>query len=740
MQEKNFMNARGRFGLVIPEINSSLDYEFIEGVFAEAKILGYDVIVYTGVFNSIRELRYDNYISGLENIYTLICTQKLDGIIIAAERFHAQDILKKIYDYAVMTSTPCLVLGGETNNAVSMEAEEFSGMYAITRHMIEEHGCRKLYCLAGVPGHKSSLERLRGFTEACSDFGIEVYERDIIYGYFWKNVPHQLGIDIIEGRIESPDAVICCNDVMAVSLTEVLTSKGIRVPEDVKVTGYDGSWDSALNFPSITTIAGRDKQFGADAVCRLYEIITNQNAEQNVCRQYVRFGKSCGCFENLPMDLHLVDMIERSREKRQYLPTDFIHRMSDNATLTELSDNIDEVGHILGDMEGMDICLCSDWQGDMDNPDNFRQFGYSDEMYLLLSKRFGDNEKAHYTFKTSDILPKLDSKHEPCLIVLTSLHCSGQIIGYIGSIYAECRRMYIDEYYAGWCDSVSNGIKMLQKKLYAEYIRKQIENISETSLLTGMLNSRGFIVKTSEAFEKYRTDGKNCYLLMLTYYPSEIGSTSLELIFEKIMMNLCSHRVCAKIREETFAVIIPATDKEEVSNTSQNLIAALESGFRDHFGDVTLPEFAVYFSTIESSDIYEIEKNVYESGQNLYEKRKAQEDSYMDYRQEIYRLRRNITAEPQRDWNIDDMAHGIGISRSHLQRLYKQFFSVSIKDDVITARIKKAMQLLANTNMRIQEIAEHCGYNNDSHLMRQFKEKTGKTALQYRKETRSHEK
>lgn len=730
------MNARGRFGLVIPEINSSLDYEFIEGAFAEAKILGYDVVVYTGVFNSIRELRYDNYISGLENIYTLICTQKLDGIIIAAERFHAQDILRKIYDYAVMTSTPCLVLGGETKNTVSMEAEEFSGMYAITRHMIEEHGCRKLYCLAGVPGHKSSLERLRGFKQACIDSGIKVNDSDIIYGYFWKNVPQQLGIDILEGRIEPPDAVICCNDVMAVSLIEVLSANGINVPDDIKVTGFDGSWDSVLCCPTVTTIAGRDKQFGADAVCRLYEMITNQKAEQNVCRQSMRFGRSCGCFKDTATEPHLMDMIERSREKRQFLPTDFIHRMSDNSTLAELSENIDEVGHILGDMEGMDICLCSDWQGDMDNPDNFRQFGYSDDMYLLLSKRYGDNEKAHYTFKTSDILPVLDKEHEPCLIVLTSLHCSGQIFGYIGSIYADCRRMFIDEYYAGWCDSVSNGIKMLQKKLYAEYIRKQIEKTSETSLLTGMLNSRGFVVKTSEAFEKYRIEGKSCYLLMLTYYPAEIGSTSLELFFEKIIMNLCSHRVCAKTREETFAVIVPATDKEEVTNTLQNLIAALESGFREHFGDVTLPEFVAYFLQMNSADIYDIEKTVYEAGHSLYEKRKAQEDSFMDYRQQIYRLRRNITAEPQKQWNIDDMARDIGISRSHMQRLYKQLFSVSIKDDVITARINKAMHLLTYTNIRIQEIAELCGYNNDNHLMRQFKEKTGKTAMQYRKENR----
>ena len=75
----------------------------------------------------------------------------------------------------------------------------------------------------------------------------------------------------------------------------------------------------------------------------------------------------------------------------------------------------------------------------------------------------------------------------------------------------------------------------------------------------------------------------------------------------------------------------------------------------------------------------------------------------------------------------------MAISRSHFQRLYKQLFGVTAKDDMISARIKRAMQLLANTDMRIQEVAEQCGYNNESHFMRQFKDKCGMTAAQYRK-------
>ena len=108
----------------------------------------------------------------------------------------------------------------------------------------------------------------------------------------------------------------------------------------------------------------------------------------------------------------------------------------------------------------------------------------------------------------------------------------------------------------------------------------------------------------------------------------------------------------------------------------------------------------------------------------------------MDYKEQIYRLRRNIISNPQLEWDIQQVADKMCISRSHLQRLYKQLFSISIKDDIISARIKRAMQLLSHTDMRVQEIALQCGYHNENHFMRQFKEKTGITASHYRKQNR----
>ena len=107
-----------------------------------------------------------------------------------------------------------------------------------------------------------------------------------------------------------------------------------------------------------------------------------------------------------------------------------------------------------------------------------------------------------------------------------------------------------------------------------------------------------------------------------------------------------------------------------------------------------------------------------------------------DYKEQLSRLRREILAEPQKDWSIEQLARSAGISRSHLQRLYKQYFGTSCMEDIINSRMNRAKQLLTYTDLRIQEIAMQCGYNNESHFMRQFKERIGMTAVQYRTKTK----
>ena len=96
-------------------------------------------------------------------------------------------------------------------------------------------------------------------------------------------------------------------------------------------------------------------------------------------------------------------------------------------------------------------------------------------------------------------------------------------------------------------------------------------------------------------------------------------------------------------------------------------------------------------------------------------------------------LHADILRNPGKKRTIDELAGTIGISRSGLQHQYKKMFGISIKGDIIRARMERAKKLLAETNITIREIAFACGYSNEYHFIRQFKKGTGKTPTEYRR-------
>ncbi len=109
--------------------NSLLDYEFLNAIFKPAKSLGYDVIIYTGIYNSQSEFQQDYYTSGLENIYSLICQNRLDSILFAGERFRNPEVIDKIIGCLKQTGIPTLVLGMQCDSFPHMNAKQHDGVY-----------------------------------------------------------------------------------------------------------------------------------------------------------------------------------------------------------------------------------------------------------------------------------------------------------------------------------------------------------------------------------------------------------------------------------------------------------------------------------------------------------------------------------------------------------------------------------------------------------------------------------
>ncbi len=100
----------------------------------------------------------------------------------------------------------------------------------------------------------------------------------------------------------------------------------------------------------------------------------------------------------------------------------------------------------------------------------------------------------------------------------------------------------------------------------------------------------------------------------------------------------------------------------------------------------------------------------------------------------LSKLRADIYNTPHTEYTVKAIADMLSISQSYLQHLYKQVFGVSITSDIITARIDRAKYLLSGTDYTVTAIAKLCGYNNDVHFMRQFKNQCGVTPTEYRRQ------
>lgn len=738
------MESIGKIGIIMPEIVDPLDYEMLDGANAQAVKLGYDIILYTGIFNSQAELQQDYYTDGLENIYSLICKSRLNGIIFAAERFHNDKLVDKIYDYLMQTNIPCLTLGYKRTGFPYINAEQHDGAYAITKHLIDDHGCKRLYCIAGVPDHEPSQERLQGFIDAMNDSGFEIGENSIHYGWYWTDVPKDIAIQIADGKLERPDGVVCLSDTMAIAFSDELKRNGIKVPDDIAVTGYDGIWHSIMHDPQITTVAGRDMQLGETAVCRLYEMMTGKPCEAIGCTQNIRYGTSCGCgYDRLASDSGVMQylkkyaaaQIQRGYDKKTFIATDYINRIADSSDLDELMFGADNTAHILKGWKWIDIVLCEDWKADFDNPDIFRQHSFSDRMYLALSKRYGTNEKSGYFFPTEDILPALNKPHEPISIVLTSLHCKGQIFGYCATAYNSPEDIDLDKYYINWCDAISSGLKSLQKKLYIDYMHQQMENFSTIDPVSGMLNKRGFTEQIHIAVHQLRRQSKIFGVLLLSWIGDASEDTyDMAVITANAIKKVSAGEICARLNDTVFAVLLSADSESLLKIAAEGYVTGSETELCNLLvNSALIPELITELSELKGRKPAELEKSVETMLKEFNEKKSIAVSYYFTSKELIYKLRRDIMIQPQLDWNIPDISKKLGISKSHLQRLYKEFFSTSIKDDIIVYRMEKAMRLLAQTDIRVQEIAEQCGYNNVNHFMRQFKKKNGVTALQYRK-------
>ncbi|WP_141365693.1 LacI family DNA-binding transcriptional regulator [Streptomyces sp. 6-11-2] len=223
---------------------------------------------------------------------------RVDGFAVLARTVPTEEL------EVISRRQPVVMLAGPRESELldhldHIEVANAHGQRELTRHLIEDHGLRRLAYVGSAEESPDVEARFRGYVEACRAAGVEVGdEPDLRAGMMTQAEGARAADTLLDRRGERPDALLFANDQMAVGALHTLERRGVRVPEDVAVTGFDGIALSRLVRPALTTVRQPMRRMGEEAVELLVRRLNGSQGGEPVSMMLpvsVVRRASCGC-------------------------------------------------------------------------------------------------------------------------------------------------------------------------------------------------------------------------------------------------------------------------------------------------------------------------------------------------------------------------------------------------------------------------------------------------------------
>lgn len=228
-------------GLVYPSQSNSYVSNIQKGALERCRAEGFHLVIYPE--------DHDNE-SLLNQLEASLVSANLDGIILTPPFSDMQALVKRLKSLNI----PVVLIGATSSlkGVPSVISNDQEASYEMCRYLISI-GHSNIAFIKGHPDHASSEQRLLGYKNALQEAGIEIQNQYIQQG----NFAFESGEDCARQLLSldrPPTAIFASNDYMAAGIVKVSNQKGISIPNQLTVTGFDNAPASRYIWPSLTTI------------------------------------------------------------------------------------------------------------------------------------------------------------------------------------------------------------------------------------------------------------------------------------------------------------------------------------------------------------------------------------------------------------------------------------------------------------------------------------------------------
>jgi len=201
---------------------------------------------------------------------------------------------------ALAKRAPLVMLAGNgrCRSAVNIRADNAAGMRALVEHLAVEHGARRFAFMSGTLDSPDNAARAATLLRTVARYGGEVEPAGPAWSGAWTAPGASRALALrLRSAMPLPDVIVCASDPMALGALEVLHAAGLRVPEDIKVTGFDDIPLARYVDPALTTVRQPAQQLGSAGVEALMELMRGLGVygSQRVMPVELVTRRSCGC-------------------------------------------------------------------------------------------------------------------------------------------------------------------------------------------------------------------------------------------------------------------------------------------------------------------------------------------------------------------------------------------------------------------------------------------------------------
>jgi len=265
-------NRTSTIGLIIPDILNPYFPEIAKGVEDEAHSKDLSVFLCNSDWDGNREEAYINQ----------LIANRVDGIIIFPTSSGNISEIRRIAG----KNLPVVILGSSLTEdvSVSISTDDVLGAKLSVAHLLNKK-YNKLAFIGGKPGLSSVEDRLSGFKKAHENFGLSVENKMIVESGFTFDSGYRAMNDLLD-KEQIPDAVFAENDIIALGVIQALRTRGLKIPEDIAVSGFDDIPMAAMAGIDLTTVRQPKYEMGKMAVSELYSILQGES-DHNVNKRLV---------------------------------------------------------------------------------------------------------------------------------------------------------------------------------------------------------------------------------------------------------------------------------------------------------------------------------------------------------------------------------------------------------------------------------------------------------------------